>query len=98
MNKNTSVIKIILETSFSSADFYILSRFGRQKVLRVGANSPHALIRLTKSALFSSLSNSVTQTQQIVAIATRIRPDTAFLLLARATTHSNFYPKRNFKV
>jgi hypothetical protein len=73
-------------------------KVGRPKVLRVGANSPHALTKLTKSALFNSLSNSVTQTQEIFAIVKRIRPGTAFLLLARVTTHSNVYPKLNFKV
>jgi hypothetical protein len=42
--------------------------------------------KLTQSALFNSLSNSVTQNQQVLAVASRISHDTAFLLLARVST------------
>jgi hypothetical protein len=40
-----SVMKLILKAAFSSTGIYILSRWqmDEQKLLRVGANSPHAL-------------------------------------------------------
>jgi hypothetical protein len=51
--------------------------------LRVGSNNPHALTELSKSALSSSHSNSIMQTQQLVAVTRQMQNDTAFLLLAR---------------
>jgi hypothetical protein len=57
-----------------------LMKDGTQRHCVLVLMASHAFTKLTRSALSSSLSNSIMETQQIVAVIKGMQHDTAFLL------------------
>jgi hypothetical protein len=62
-----------------------LTKDGTQRRCLSVLTASHAFTKLTRSALSSSLSDSIMQSRHIVAVTKRMQHDTAFLLLARVT-------------